>query len=206
VLQKWVSLFGFGVLSVMVLLLYGFTLYHAWLVKRPGTLVLFLLCVGLVQGIVAEGRRLWLGDEKDDLFSVQSVKVFSAVFLGAVIAFLLKVDLGLGAVVGAGLTALMAALVIPVLGVPVYCGAAHGSLHRYDLYPQHAARRWGRRQIGHHLFRSRPIGQHLACRDTEMVKTRPVSVRLTTWQGCVARFGWREVRADVNLTRFRQTE
>jgi hypothetical protein len=125
-LKKWVSLFGFVVLSVMVLLLYGFTLYHAWLVKRLGTFVLFLLCVGLIKGIFAEGRHLRLSDEKDDLFSVQSVKVFSAVFLGAVIAFLLKVDLGLGAVVGAGLTALMAALVVPELAVPAYCGAFVG--------------------------------------------------------------------------------
>jgi len=124
--KKWVSLFGFVVLSFMVLLLYGFTLYHAWLVKRLGTVVLFLLCVGLVKGIVAEGRQLRLSDEKDDLFSVQSVKVFSAVFLGAVITFLLKVDLGLGAVVAAGLTALMAALVVPKLALPAYCGAFVG--------------------------------------------------------------------------------
>jgi hypothetical protein len=122
----WVSLFGFLVLSVMVLLLYGFTLYHAWLVKRLGTFVLFMLSVGLVKGIIVEGRQLWLSDEKDELFTVQSVKVFSAVFLGAVIAFLLKVDLGLGAVVGAGLTALMAALVFPGLAVPAYCGAFVG--------------------------------------------------------------------------------
>ncbi len=110
----------------MVLLLYGFTLYHAWLVRRLGTFVLFLLYVGLIKGIFAEGRHLRLSDEKDDLFSVQSVKVFSAVFLGAVIAFLLKVDLGLGAVVGAGLTALIAALVVPGLAVPAYCGAFVG--------------------------------------------------------------------------------
>jgi hypothetical protein len=116
-LKRWVSLFGFVVLAVMVLLLYGFTLYHAWLVKRLGTFVLIMLCVGLVKGIVAEGRHLVLSDEKDDLFSVQSVKVFSAVFLGAVIAFLLKVDLDLGAVVGAGLTALMAALIAPGLAM-----------------------------------------------------------------------------------------
>ena len=125
-MKKWVSLFGSVVLAVMVLLLYGFTLYHAWLVKRLGTIILFMLCVGLVKGIVAEGRHLSLSDEKDYLFSVQSVKVFSAVFLGAVITFLLKVDLGLGAVVGAGLTALMAALVVPKLAVPAYCGAFVG--------------------------------------------------------------------------------
>jgi hypothetical protein len=82
--------------------------------------------VGLVKGIVAEGRHLALSDQKGDLFSVQSVKVFSAVFLGAVIAFQLKVDLGLGAVVGAGLTALMAALIVPGLAVPAYCGAFVG--------------------------------------------------------------------------------
>jgi hypothetical protein len=88
--------------------------------------VVFMLYVGLVKGIIVEGRHLWLSDEKDNLFAVQSVKVFSAVLLGAVIAFLLKVDLGLGAVVGAGLTALMAALVVSGLAVPVYCGAFVG--------------------------------------------------------------------------------
>ena len=66
-LKKWVFLFGCVVLSMMVLLLYGFTLYHAWLVKRLGTVVLFLLCVGLVKGIVAEGRQPRLSGEKDHL-------------------------------------------------------------------------------------------------------------------------------------------
>lgn len=124
--KKCLAISGFIVLSIMVLLLYGFTLYHSWLVKRIGTFVLILLCVGLLKGIIVEGRHLWLAEEYDDPLTLQSVKLFSAVFLGAVITFMLKIELGLGAVVGAGLTALMAALIVPRLAVPVYCGSFVG--------------------------------------------------------------------------------
>lgn len=124
--KKVISFSGFIVLSVMVLLLYGFTIYHAWQVKRLGMFLLLLLCGGLIQGIVVEGRQRWHAGDMDELFTIRSVKIFAAVFLGAVVAFVLKVDLGMGAVVGAGLTALIAALIVPGLSVPVYCGAFVG--------------------------------------------------------------------------------
>lgn len=110
----------------MVVLLYGFTCYHSWIVKKPGTLLMIIICLGLIKGIVDEGRHLWTTEDGGRLFTPHSLKVFAALFIGAVLTFLLKVELGLGAVVGAGLTALMAALMLPMYAVPIYCGAFVG--------------------------------------------------------------------------------
>lgn len=110
----------------MVMLLYGFTCYHAWMVKKPGALLMIVLCLGLAKGIFDEGRHLWTTDDGERLISLQSVKVFTTLFSGAMLTFFLKVELGLGAVVGAGLTALMAALIVPGYAVPTYCGAFVG--------------------------------------------------------------------------------
>jgi hypothetical protein len=127
--MSWKRLFhriGFLVLSIMVLLLYSFTAYHSWIVKRIGALVVVFIISGLIKGIVIEGKHLWGSDHRDHLFTSASVKAFAAVMAGAIIAFALKVNLGLGPVVGAGLTALIASLVVPSLGVPIYCGAFVG--------------------------------------------------------------------------------
>ena len=125
-MKKWILFAGFIALSIMVLLLYGFTFYQAWVIKRPGVILLFLLVVGLAKGIFDEGRKLWSDDISIDLFSPESIKIFLAVFGGALVTFFLKVQLGLGAVVGAGLTALMASLILPSRSVPIYCGAFIG--------------------------------------------------------------------------------
>ncbi len=125
-LNKWIIFLGFFALGGAVILLYGFTLYHAWVVKRVGTFLPFLLFVGLVGGILTEGWKLRLEDAPKHLLEIFSIKTFLAVFTGALIAFFLKVTLALGAVVSAGLTGLMAALIFPGLSVPIYCGAFVG--------------------------------------------------------------------------------
>lgn len=127
--MSWKKLFyfsGFLVLSIMVLLLYGFTAYHSWLVKRIGALVVLFMITGLIGGIIVEGKKLWGSNHQSHIFTTASVKTFAAIMAGAIIAFTLKVELQLGPVVGASLTALIASLVVPSYGVPIYCGAFIG--------------------------------------------------------------------------------
>ena len=54
------------------------------------------------------------------------LKIFFVVVCGAIITYTLKVDVGLGAVVAASLVALIASLIIPNYGIPIYCGAFVG--------------------------------------------------------------------------------
>ena len=91
-----------------------------------GIIAAIFIIAGLVGGIILEGKRLWVADHQDHEFTTDSVKTFAAVMAGAIIAFILKVELGLGAIVAAGLTAFVASLIVPSHGVPIYCGAFIG--------------------------------------------------------------------------------
>ena len=124
--KKIIHFTGFLVLSIMVLLLYCFTAYHTLLVKKIGIIAAIFIIAGLVRGTIFEGKQLWQADTRENLFTIDSVKILAAVMAGAIIAFILKVELGLGAVVAAGLTALIVSLIVPSYGVPVYCGAFIG--------------------------------------------------------------------------------
>ena len=92
--KKWINFAGFLVLSIMVLLLYGFTAYHSWFVKRTGIVVVIFIIAGLARGIIVERRYLWRSDHQNDFFISASIKTFAAVMAGAIIAFTLKVKLG----------------------------------------------------------------------------------------------------------------
>jgi hypothetical protein len=66
--------------------------------------------------------------DKKDIFK------FFSVLTGAVIAYILSVFLGLGAIVAAALTGLVAAVLIPEYSVAVYCGAFVGMVSPLVLH------------------------------------------------------------------------
>lgn len=112
-------------MSSMVLLLYGFTAYHALVQHSLGEIIVLALMFGLVFEIYFVGRSLSAKILNEDFFW-NSVKIFFAVVFGAIITYTLKVNVGLGAVVAASLIALISSLTIPTYGVPIYCGAFVG--------------------------------------------------------------------------------
>lgn len=124
-MDRGLSIAGFIILSSMVLLLFGFTIYHAWILHSLGEVIVLAVMLGLIFEIYCEGRSVSAKvPDKDSLWS--NAIIFLAVVCGAIITYTLKVNVGLGAVVAAGLVALIASFIIPVYGVPIYCGAFVG--------------------------------------------------------------------------------
>ncbi len=124
---------GFIILAGMVLLLFGFTAYEAWLLHLVGGVAIILVMVGLITGIIFEGRRLF-HSETDQIRWKSVLWNFLAVFTGGIFSFSLSHDIGLGPVVAASLVGIIGFLVIPDQDVPIYCGAFVGMTSNNLLY------------------------------------------------------------------------
>ncbi len=130
-------LLGFVVLSAMLLTLYGFSVQQAWFL-HPGS--------GLVVGLPLAAVLLALVRERDALLQAQSRSLlcrpalldFAGVVGGALVTYLLSVDLELGAVTASGLIGLLGALIFPKQAVPIYCGSFVGmsSVALLATYPE----------------------------------------------------------------------
>lgn len=123
--DRIVPLIEFLTLSSVVFVLFGFTVFHAWVLHSLGEIVVILVIVGMVFGILREGQSLPRLSVKH-ILTRHSLKNFIAVFLGAVVSYTLNVNVGLGAVTSASLVALIASLILPGYGVPIYCGSFVG--------------------------------------------------------------------------------
>jgi len=116
---------GFFILCAVVLLLFTYTGYQAWVLHSLGEIVVVTVIIGLLYGLFCEWQTIRkTGGE--DIPVKENIRIFTAVVAGAVITYTLKVNVGLGAVLAAGLVALIASLVLPAYGVPIYCGAFVG--------------------------------------------------------------------------------
>ncbi|MFB0556873.1 MAG: hypothetical protein ACETVW_03355 [Dehalococcoidia bacterium] len=124
-MNKVVPVIGFVILSIMVLLLCGFASYEAWTLQPVGGVVMTLILLGLLFEIVRESKEL-RKVKSDSVFTQKNLLNFASVFFGALISYTLSVNIGLGAVVAAGLVGVIAAIVLPDYGVPIYCGAFVG--------------------------------------------------------------------------------
>ena len=56
-MDRILSIVGFLMLSSMVLLLFGFTVYHAWILHSLGEVIVLAVMVGLIFEIYCEGRN-----------------------------------------------------------------------------------------------------------------------------------------------------
>ena len=124
-LERAFRLASFLVIAMAVVFLYGFTAYHALLVQPWGDVAVAVLIIGLIYSMAIESRKLIISDE-DTMEPMLCIKSFVFVIIGAAIAFVLKVDLGLGAVLAASLVSLMAAILVPAYGVPIALGGFVG--------------------------------------------------------------------------------
>jgi len=123
--DRIVPILGFVLLSAMVVVLLAFTVYQSWVQHSALGIVVTLSLVGAVYEMVRESRRVpcvQLGE----VLSCESALNVVGVLGGALLAYSLSVDVGLGAVTAAGLVGLVAALVVPNYAVPVYCGSFVG--------------------------------------------------------------------------------
>jgi len=124
-MERWVPALGFLVLSAMVVVLLGFTVYEAWALHSLGGFVVAAVLVGAVVEMVREGRRVPCA-ALSELLQGANLRAALALFLGALLGYVLSVDVGLGAVTAASLVGLMAAAVVPAYAVPAYCGSFVG--------------------------------------------------------------------------------
>ncbi|HHX65174.1 MAG TPA: hypothetical protein GX702_09835 [Chloroflexi bacterium] len=126
---------GYIILSGMTLGLFGLAVLEAWTGHPIAGAILTLAGAGLAFGTAQEGLAL----HRTGITSTWDVKDlyrFVAVLAGAVITYILNVDLGLGAVVASGLVGVLAAVLLPDYGVPLYCGSFVG-MASPTLLPNH---------------------------------------------------------------------
>ncbi len=131
--RKTAPLIGFTILSGMVMLLLAFTVFEAWVLHAWGGILVFLVMIGVLLAVYQEGQYLWKKPPENDTI-LTNLWDFLAVFVGALFAFTLCHDIGLGAVVAASLVAIMAQLIFPEFAIPAYCGAFVGMTSNNLLY------------------------------------------------------------------------
>lgn len=118
-------LMGFLTLSALVLTLLGFTMYEAWVLHSIGGFVVAIVLAGAILAMVRERRRLaCVLPTAVDWRAL--LLAFAGVVGGALVAYVLSVDVGLGAVTASALVALIAAFILPDYDVPIYCGSFVG--------------------------------------------------------------------------------
>lgn len=125
--HRWISFIGFIILAATVTVLLGATVVTGLKTQWIAGIVSLIVLAGALITISNEGKRL-LADKtfKDEHPLKKHVFEFLGVFIGGVLACVISRDLELGAVVAASLVAIIAYLVVPKYGVPVYCGAFVG--------------------------------------------------------------------------------
>lgn len=124
-----VSVCGFLILAYMTFLLFLLSFMES-LRHLPALLACAVglpVLVGLTYATCKEWRSTLQEDRRISYrFDALDIANFLAVFSGAVVTYLLSKDFALGPVVAAGVVGILAALVLPRYGVPIYCGAFAG--------------------------------------------------------------------------------
>ena len=116
---------GLPILAVMTVVLFGLAAQQAW-IAHPATGAATTLIVALLLLTLLREAQTLSEIEPSTLVSAPAFYNFTGVVGGALTTFVLSVDLGLGAVVAAGVIGLLGALIFPEQGVPIYCGAFVG--------------------------------------------------------------------------------
>jgi len=122
---KIIPYIGFGLLSIMVLFLLGYTLMEAWFVHSLGGLIILLVLPGVIFSLLKESNSIW--NNTDNLVASKShAGNFFSVIGGALLTYSLSHDMGLGIIVAACLIGILANLLLPKYEIAIYCGAFVG--------------------------------------------------------------------------------
>ena len=116
---------GSILLSVFVVLLYGFIVYEAWVLHSIGGFVVAMILVGILLALRQEAKTI-RATSASRASRREMLLDFLAVLGGACASCAISQDLGLGPVAGAALIGLLGALVFPKHSVPLYCGSFVG--------------------------------------------------------------------------------
>ncbi len=124
-MTRVVPVVGYLILVILTILLFSLATFEALQLGPVAGVVMALTIVMMVYMMARDGLHM-LRTKMVHTFSRVDLNNFLSVFIGAIVTFTLSVNLGLGAVTAAGLVAIVAALIIPKYGVPIYCGAFVG--------------------------------------------------------------------------------
>jgi hypothetical protein len=135
ILFKWSTVIGYLLLTGIVILLMGSTVFEAWRAHSVGGILTTFVMIGTFYAIFIEGKTLLLTlQEPVEVKSATIIFEFLAVFVGGILSYTFSQDLGLGAVIAASLVAIIAYLIVPEFGIPAYCGAFVGMTSEILLY------------------------------------------------------------------------
>ena len=124
-LKRGLTILGFLLLAAMVLVLFGFTTFEAWTAHWLGGALSSIILIGVVSAVVLEGKALFSAQVTVEP-AQESLWETLACLIGALAAYTLAHDLGLGPVVAASVVGIAAHLVAPKYSVAVYCGSFVG--------------------------------------------------------------------------------
>ena len=124
-IKRGLTIFAFLVLSVMVLILFGFTAYEAWTAHWLGGALSSIILIGVGFGIYFEGKAVFAAQTTVDPLRRTALEVL-AVLVGGLASYTLAHDVGLGPVVAASLVGIVAHLVAPQFSTAAYTGAFVG--------------------------------------------------------------------------------
>ena len=119
------TIIAFLLLSVMVLTLFGFTVFEAWTAHWLGGVLTSLILVGVLFAVYHEGKSVFSAQPQVEPLRQSALEVLS-VLIGGLVSYTLAHDVGLGPVVAASLVGIIAHLVVPRLSAAVYAGAFVG--------------------------------------------------------------------------------
>lgn len=134
-MNKAVPVVGFVILAILATFIFGAAVYDAWIMQPVVGILLTVGLVGFAFTIWKEAQGL-AKTTAEGLFSQKNLLSFAAVVVGAILSYFIDVDLKLGAVVGAALVGLAAALFFPDYAVPAYTGSFVG-MASTKLLPSH---------------------------------------------------------------------
>jgi hypothetical protein len=124
-MKKAVPVIGFVILALLALLVFGAATYNAWTAQPVIGVLLTLGVVGLLFTLFNESKALSTA-KAENLFAQKNLLAFAAVVLGAILSYYIDVNLKQGAVLGAAVVGLLAALLFPDYAVPAYTGSFVG--------------------------------------------------------------------------------
>ncbi len=125
--RRLISIVGFLILFGFTIWLYAAGTYQSFQNYALVGVVLAVVTIAVLYESGREWRHAYLGDTEEQRWNLPpDILSFLSVFAGAMITFILSVDLGHGAVVASGLVGIFGAAVIKPYAVPLYCGAFVG--------------------------------------------------------------------------------
>lgn len=119
------ALLGLGLLSVAVIALLIFTLIEAWRFHFIGSIAVLVVLAGVGIAIFDEAKHL----PQKSFPNTKKTQIFLqgfAVLVGALAAYSISHDMGLGPVVASSLVGILAFVVFPDFSVAAYCGSFVG--------------------------------------------------------------------------------